>query len=137
MSTTPLPASSEILLLCDSAKLARAIELILHANGQLQTVLLDRVVLRPNEANHWDLVLIAFSKPVEGPLDELLRASLIQWAGCRPMLLIAPDPFACAPGGYLAFPFDAQTLSDRVAEILSATTLWLTAAVARPALVSP
>jgi hypothetical protein len=112
----------EILLLCDSAKIARAIEMILRANGHLQILLMDQFVLRPSCDNHWDLILIAFSKVPEKPLDVVRQACLFQWVGCcQPMLIIAPDPIACPVGEqvwYLEFPFEVQTLSDRVTQIL-------------------
>ncbi len=36
------PAPVEILLLCDSAKLAHLIEMILHPSGHFQTILIDQ-----------------------------------------------------------------------------------------------
>jgi hypothetical protein len=127
-STLPQP---EILLLCDSAKIARAIEMILRAHGHLQILLMDQFVLRPSCENHWDLILIAFSKVPDKPLDVVRQASLFQWVGCRqPLLIIAPDPFACPAGEqiwHLEFPFEVQTLIRCVADMLPARGLRPTA----------
>ena len=124
MPPISIPLHANILLLCDSAKLARTIEMILHADGHFQILLTDQFVLRPSCENHWDLILIAFSKLADNPLDELRLACLIQWVGCQqPTLIIAPYPFTCPPGRqvwYLEFPFEAQALSDRVTAIIPA-----------------
>jgi hypothetical protein len=125
MTPLSLPSQAEILLLCDSAKLARAIELTLHTDGHFRTRLIDQPVVSPLVgADPWDLMVIAYSKPSYAPLDVLRQAGLTQWVGRRPMLVIAPYPFACQPDQWvwcLEFPFEAQALSTRVAEILSAS----------------
>jgi hypothetical protein len=112
----------EIFLICDSAKLARTIEMIVECDGHVRTLLMDQFVLRPDCENCGDLIIIAFSKLADNPLDQLRRDCLIQWQGCqKPVLYIAPHPFACPPGEqiwYLEFPFEAQTLGDRVSEIV-------------------
>ena len=116
-----LPPSSEILLLSDSAKLASVIEMILYPNGHFQTILMDRLDTEPLSAHRWDLMLIAFSQPADEPLAVLQRADLSPWVGCRPMLIIAPHLLPDSPCELvwcLEFPFDAQGLSNRVAEIL-------------------
>jgi hypothetical protein len=122
MLTTSLPAQTEILLLCDSAKLARVIELILQDSGHIQTLLIDPPTSCLTSAKYWDLILLVFSEPAEGRLDALRHADLIQWGTHQPMLVLAPVPFACPPGeqiSYLEFPCNAQTLSNRVAKILA------------------
>jgi hypothetical protein len=116
-----LPPPSELLLLSDSTKLASVIEMILSPNGHFQTIRMDQLDTGPIGANHWDLMLIAFSQPADKPLDVLHRADLSPWVGCRPMLIIAPHLLPDSPYDLvwcLEFPFDAQALSNRVAEIL-------------------
>jgi hypothetical protein len=112
----------DILLLSDSAKLARTIEMILDGDGHFRTQLMGQFVLRPACDNCWDLIIIAFSQLAGNLLDELRRDSLIQWVGCQqPELIIAPYPFECPPGEhvwYLEFPCAAETLGNRVTEIL-------------------
>jgi hypothetical protein len=128
MLPTPPTTRSEILLLCDSAKLARAIELALRADGHFETLLVDPPGPWPISRNNWDLILIAFSTPFADPLVLLRQAGLIQWVGHWPILIITPHPFTSQPNEriwYLEFPFEAQTLSNRVAEILSATSVRL------------
>ena len=112
------------LLLCDSDKLARLVELILDADGHCQTILLDEPLPWSVPATPWDLLLIAFSRPAAEPLSVLSRASLTQWVGRRPILIIMPTLFASRPDEliwYLEFPWAGQTLSHSVTEILAST----------------
>ena len=83
MPTTPLSTQAEILLLCDLARLARLFQVILNAQGHIQTFVIDGPAPWPMSASPWDLMLIVFSKPGDDPLDMLRRAGLIQWVGRR------------------------------------------------------
>jgi hypothetical protein len=123
MPLTPTLTPPHILLLSDSDKLARVIEFTLEAHGQFETHLLEQLNGWPMDTNPWDLLLIAFSKLADTPLDILCPTSLLQWVGRRPMLIIAPCPCTYPMREhvwYLEFPFEAQTLITHVAEILSA-----------------
>ncbi len=64
-----LPAPVEILLFCDSAKLANRIEMILHPSGHFQTIPIDQPAPWPTSANLLELILIALSKPANEPLS--------------------------------------------------------------------
>ncbi len=64
-----LPAAVEILLFCDSAKLANRIEMILHPSGHFQTIPIDQPAPWPTSANLLELILIALSKPANEPLS--------------------------------------------------------------------
>ena len=64
-----LPAPVEILLFCDSAKLAQLIEMILHPSGHFQTIPIDQPAPSPASANPLELILIASSKPANEPLS--------------------------------------------------------------------
>ena len=126
-------APTNILLFCDSAKLARAIEFTLQANGHFQTALIDRPGPWPIDACDWNLVVIALTEPCTESLVVVSQAKLTQWIGRRPILIITPHPFASQPDELiwcLEFPFGAQTLSNCVAEILSATPVDLQAPTA-------
>jgi hypothetical protein len=123
MPANPPPPNPEILLFCDSAKLARAIEVILQGDGHCQTVLLDQPAPWPICPRSWALVLLAFSTPTKQPLSVLHRAGLIPWVGRRPILIITPHPFPSERNELiwcLEFPCDVQTLRDCITEILSA-----------------
>ncbi len=68
-----LPAPVEILVLCDSAKLAHLIEMMLHPSGHFQTILIDQPAPWPTSANPLELILIALSKPAHEPLSVRTR----------------------------------------------------------------
>jgi hypothetical protein len=121
-----------VLVLSDSDTLARVLALSLE--GRFSVEVVRRVVgsVPPNGNSdgleHLDLIVAALSSPSSEPVVELHRASLIEQVGQVPLLIISDKPFrteASETIRHLEFPFEIETLHERVRQLLTGTRVGL------------
>ena len=117
-----------VLILSDNDGLSRAIALNLNSQLDAKIIRLAPGSLRQQEnqveIGDCDLMVVAMSSPTSEPLLALARASLTEWVGQVPLLIISDRPFESEPDDrivHLDFPFDVDGLHDKVKEILWAT----------------
>jgi hypothetical protein len=106
------PSKNKLLVLSDSDKLARALELNLQ--GRWHVVL--RSIASPAplaELNDLALIVVAASSPTSEPVVMLAQAELTQCIGVVPILIISERNFPSHPAqriNHLDFPFSWDML---------------------------
>ena len=109
-----------IAVLSDHDVLSSAIELSLKSCLEIETVKLVPNATQ-SQVDDFDLVIVAMSSPVNGPLVALARSALAWSVGQVPLLISSDSPFRSAPDVkifHLSFPFDLDKLCKQVREIL-------------------
>jgi hypothetical protein len=128
MGSIPRFPGKRVLVLSDSDTLARVLALSLE--GRFSVEVLRRAVgpalTNRNGTTLGDLhlIVVALSSPSNEPVVELHRASLIEHVGQVPLLIISDKPFRTAASDmirHLQFPFEIETLHERVRELLAGT----------------
>jgi len=117
----------KILIVSDSDKLARALELNLKGRWcVVKTHLISSLEQSPAKAADYHLIVIAMSLPSSEPVVALAKASLGKHLGQIPILIISDRPFRSAPGEsihHLNFPFTPEALYAKVQEILDPSAI--------------
>ncbi|MCX7707375.1 MAG: hypothetical protein N2204_05155 [Anaerolineae bacterium] len=123
--------SKQVHVICDHDALYGAIELKLSCLPQLRVTRLETNAVEPpsrNEpqskypAEEIDLIIVAPVPPLNDPMSILAKASLLNYVGRVPVLIISDQPSKPSSDDkitYLNFPFDSDDLTATVAEILS------------------
>ena len=126
MGSMPRFPDKRVLVLSDSDTLARVLALSLEGRFSVEVA---RRVVGPGPPNgngntlgNLDLIVVALSSPSSEPVVELHRAALIEHVGQVPLLIISDKPFrteASEAIRHLQFPFEIETLHERVEELLT------------------
>jgi len=117
-------AGKKVLVLSDNSGLARVVEVNLSNQLNMHVVRSTSSSWRrenPAEIDNFDLLVLAISSSVNEPVVALARASLTETIGRIPLLIISDRPFHSEPEDqidHLDFPFDVDTLQNKVDEIL-------------------
>lgn len=121
-----------VLILSDNDRLSRAIELNLDGGLEVEIMELASSPRQrpepvegqhrsPAEAGHFDLIVVAMSSPTSEPVVALAKASLAEYIGQVPLLIISDRLFRSDPEAqiiHLDFPFDIDRLQAQVRELL-------------------
>ncbi len=117
--------AKRVLILSDDSRLSKVMKVCLDSGLGVETIVLTPDSLRQqgglDRNSHCDLIVVATSSPVNKPVAMLARTSLTEQIGRIPLLIISNRSFDADPNGqivHLDFPFDADTLRDKVKEIL-------------------
>jgi hypothetical protein len=113
-------AGKKTVVVSDSDLLFQAIELNLRSG--LGVKIVDQAARETEtRAGQVDLIVVALSSPASEPVVALAEASLVEWIGQVPLLIISDRPFSVQAGAkilHLEFPFTPDELQDKVREIL-------------------
>ena len=142
-NTSTSLVGKKVLVVSDSDKLSRAIELNLSFCLGIETVTLATDTIENDigsdigndignegdnddegDNDNFDLIVVAMSSPVSEPVVALARASLSDYIGRVPILIISDRPVNPAPDAYIAhldYPFNASGLHNKIKEILRNT----------------
>lgn len=109
------------LILCDNDSLGKAIQL--HLQNRLHVLPPHKEGYNGNgeSSEQPELIVVALSSAQSDPVAILIQASLVNQIGRIPLLIISDRPVQIAPTNqitYLGFPFDIDTLYQKVDEIL-------------------
>ena len=117
-------AGKRVLILSDNEGLSRAIELNLDGGLEIEVVKLASSPGKgksPAEVGEFDLIVVAMSSPTSEPVVALAKASLAEYIGQVPLLIISDRLFRSDPDAqiiHLDFPFDIDQLQAQVRELL-------------------
>lgn len=121
-------AGKKVLVLSDNSGLARVVEVNLSNQLNMQVIRSTSSTWRCDKTvdiDNFDLLVLAISSSVNEPVVALARASLTETIGRIPLLIISDRPFESEPEDqieHLDFPFDVNTLRQKVDEILYRST---------------
>jgi hypothetical protein len=112
------------LIISDNRGLSRAITINLSELAlEVATLNIDPAKVWYGEApsKEFDLIVLALSSPSSEPVVMLAKASVIEYIGKIPLLIISDRPFRTDPGSqitHLDFPFGIDKLRQQVSAAL-------------------
>ncbi len=116
-------AEKKAVVISDNDGLARVVELNLRIRLGMDVVTYDPGSFRQRGGdNDLDLLVLAISSPVNEPIVELSRTSLVNSIGRVPLLIISDRPFISEPDDHIVhldFPFSIDAFEAQVRVMLS------------------
>jgi len=118
-------AGKRVVVLSDHLGLHKALETSLHLRLGVEVVSLpldlSGPTRGPTQVGDCDLIVLAMSSLTSEAVVALAQTSLLEHVGRVPLLIISDRPFRTDPLhriAHLDFPFDLDSLCDKVEEIL-------------------